>query len=86
MQCRNVLGTERWELTADQFTHMCAVQLSHVMKDSNKGALPSWAREQHEQNMVMAVHLGGAALAEYTATVEEAEQAEEGAQVLGARL
>ena len=58
-------GDERWTLTAQEFTDMCAVQLSHVMKQPNNGATAGWGADEAHQ--IMAEHLGGAALAQFNA-------------------
>jgi hypothetical protein len=74
-------GEEGWTLTAPQFTDMCAVQLSHIMQQSNNGRV--WGTDD-EAHRIMAEHLGGAALAQFNAAV--AEQAGANAEVAAARL
>jgi hypothetical protein len=55
-------GRERWTLTAEEYTDLCAVTLSHVLKP---------VRIFHRDGMfeAMAEHLGGVALERYSAAV-----------------
>ena len=59
-------GNERWALTAETFTDLCAVTLSHVLKP---------VRIFHHDPMfeAMAEHLGGVALERYNAAVAGSE-------------
>ena len=64
-------GEEHWTLTAQEFTDMCAVQLSHVLAQANAGR--SYASDDAAQR-IMAEHLGGAALEQFEAELEASRQ------------
>ena len=65
-------GHDNWQLTAQQCTDMCTVQLSHRMRQSNAGRE---LRDKDESLAIMAEHLGGAALEQYeTAIATVAEE------------
>ena len=57
-------GEELWQLTAEEFTDMCALQLSHDLKQANYGATMAMLAG-NETLEIMAQHLGGAALEQY---------------------
>merc|ERR1719440_514292 len=73
-------GEEHWKLSAQEFTDMCAVQLSHVLKQANNG---STMTPGDEALGIMAEHLGGAALAQYQEEINALAEAGQRANALG---
>jgi hypothetical protein len=59
-------GDERWEMTAQDFTDFCAMQLSHVLGQANDGHGYGYACTAGDETFrVMAEHVGGAAMVQY---------------------
>eukprot|EP01051_Picozoa_sp_SAG22_P011583 SAG22_NODE_1128_length_5460_cov_15.018280_5_plen_132_part_00 len=68
----NLDGSERWSLSATAFTDLCTLSLAHRLEhnEANRSYGP-----REPMNAVMATHLGGAAEAEYAATMAGIEAA-----------
>jgi hypothetical protein len=79
-----VTGDEEFELSADEYTDMCATYLAHRLEHNEKNRRYGVPGEEEEVFEAMAKHLGGAPLEEYKRTMAAIEAAEaDGVEVHG---